>query len=61
MSFIDVAIPGILGLVLLIWPRSMFLGTRVTPNAKKIRLLRGGGVVLLLVAVVYLAIKLVGA
>jgi hypothetical protein len=61
MSFIDVAIPGIIGFVLLIWPQSMFVGSRVTPDPKKIRLLRSMGVVLLLVAAIYLVIKLVSA
>ena len=61
MSFIDVAIPGIIGFVLLIWPQSMFVGSRVTPDPKKIRLLRSVGVVLLLVAAIYLVIKLVSA
>jgi len=61
MSFIDVAIPGIIGFVLLMWPQSMFIGSRVTPDPKKLRLLRRIGVVLLLVAVVYLVIKLVSA
>ncbi len=40
------------------WPQSMFLGSRVSPDAKKIRLLRWAGVGLLLVAASYLAIKL---
>ncbi len=61
MSFIDVAIPGIIGLLLLVWPQSMFLGARVSPDAKKIRLLRGIGILLLLVAVGYLVIKLTSA
>lgn len=61
MSFLDAAIPGIIGLVLLIWPQSMFVGARVSPDAKKIRLLRGAGALLLLVATVYLVIRLAGA
>lgn len=61
MSFIDVAIPGIMGLVLLIWPQSMFVGAQVRPDVKKIRLLRGAGALLLLVAAVYLAMRLAGA
>jgi len=40
------------------WPQSMFLGSRVSPDAKKIRLLRRLGVGLLLVAASYLAMKL---
>lgn len=61
MSFIDVAIPGLMGLVLLIWPQSMFVGARVSPDAKKIRLLRGAGVLLLFVSGIYLVIRLAGA
>jgi hypothetical protein len=61
MSFVDVAIPGIIGFVLLLWPQSAFLGARITPDAKKLRLVRTVGVVLLLVAIVYLVISLVGA
>lgn len=60
MSFIDVAIPGIIGLVLLVWPQSMFAGARVSPDPKKIRLLRNAGALLLVVAAVYLLIRLAG-
>ncbi len=59
MSFVDVAIPGIIGLVLLLWPQSMFFGSSAAPNEKKLRLLRYLGALLLLVAFLYLAIKLV--
>ena len=61
MSFIDVAIPGVIGLVLVIWPKSVFIGAKVRPDAKKIRLLRGAGALLLFVAAIYLAMRLVGA
>jgi hypothetical protein len=61
MSFIDVAIPGFIGLVLLIWPQSMFVGARVSPDAKKIHLLRGAGALLVGVAGLYLVIRIVGA
>lgn len=60
MSFIDVAIPGILGLLLLVWPQSMFAGARVSPDTKKVRLLRTAGALLLVVAAVYLVIRLAG-
>ena len=60
MSYIDVVLPGFIGLVLLLWPESMFLGSRVTPDAKKIRLLRNLGIGLLLVAALYLSSKLLG-
>jgi hypothetical protein len=59
MSFIDVAIPG--GLVAPVWPQLMFCGSRASPDEKKIRLVRIIGVVLLVVAAIYLVIKLVGA
>ena len=61
MSMIDAAIPGILGFVLLLWPQVMFFGAQVSPDAKKLRLLRGLGVVLLLVAAVYLLIGFLSA
>lgn len=61
MSFIDVAIPGIIGLVLVIWPQSVFIGSSASPDAKKLRVLRSVGVVLLVIAAGYLAIKLAGA
>jgi hypothetical protein len=58
MSFIDVAIPAIIGLVALVRPQIMFYGSRATPNEKKIRLIRGIGVILLAAALSYLGIKL---
>lgn len=61
MSFIDVAIPGIIGLIVTLWPQSMFWGSRVTPDPKKIRLIRLGGSVLLVVALIFMIIRLQGA
>ena len=61
MSFIDVAIPGIIGLVLFLWPQSMFIWSQVKLGPKEIRLLRFMGVVLVLIAVIYLVSKLVRA
>jgi hypothetical protein len=61
MSYVDVAIPAIIGFVALVWPKVMFAGGSATADAKKIRLIRGGGVVLLAAAAIYLAVKLVGA
>jgi len=60
MSFVDLAIPGIIGFVLLLWPQSAFLSARVPPDGKKLRLVRTIGIVLLLVALVYLVIRLAG-
>ena len=61
MTYIDLVIPGVAGLLLLVWPQSMFMGSRVKPDPNKIRLLRGLGIVLLLAAAIYLVIKLGGA
>ena len=61
MSFVDVAIPGIIGLVLLMWPQAMFAGSKVTPDVAKIRTMRIAGALLLVAAAMYLAVKLVGA
>ena len=61
MSYIDVVIPATVGLVALAWPTAMFYGSRATPDAKKICLIRAAGVVLLAGAAVYLAIRLAGA
>lgn len=54
MSFIDVAIPAIIGLALLIWPQVF------NRDPGKLRLMRGIGAVLLVVAAIYLAVKLMG-
>ena len=61
MSFIDVAIPAIIGFVALLRPQIVFYGSRATPDEKKICLVRGIGVVLLVVAIIYLGIKLAAA
>ena len=57
MSFIDVAIPGIIGIIAFVWPTLMFLGSRATPSEKKIRVIRYVGVFLLLVAAFDLVAK----
>jgi hypothetical protein len=59
MSYIDVVIPAIIGLVALVRPQLMFYGSRATPDEKKIRILRGVGVALIVTALIYLGIKLV--
>jgi hypothetical protein len=61
MSYIDVAIPAIIGLVALVRPQLMLYGSRATPDEKKIRMLRWVGVVLLIAALIYLGIKLATA
>ena len=60
MSFIDVAIPGVIGLLLLAWPQALFVGSRVTATEKKLRLLRYCGGALLFVAFLYLVVKFAG-
>ena len=61
MSFIDVAIPAIIGFAALVRPQIVFYGSRATPDEKKVRLVRGIGVVLLVVAIIFLGIKLAAA
>ena len=60
MSYIDVAIPAIIGFVALAWPNVLFAGSSATPDAKKVRLIRGGGVALLVAAAIDHKIKLAG-
>ena len=60
MSWIEVAIPAVIGLILSLRPSVMFVGSRVSPTEQKLRLLRRLGMLLLLVAAVFLMIKLAG-
>ena len=60
MSWIEVAIPTIIGLILSLRPKMMFVGSRVAPTEQKLRLLRRLGMLLLLVAALFLMIKLAG-
>ena len=57
MSYIDVAIPAIAGLVALAWPQAFL---RKPSEESKVRLVRYLCLLLLVVAAVYLAIRLVG-
>jgi hypothetical protein len=57
MSYIDVAIPAIAGTLALARPE-MFL--RKPPDMRKLRLVRLFGMLLLLVAALYLAVRLAG-
>lgn len=59
MSFVDMAIPAGIGLVAILWPQVMFWGSRKTPDPGKLRLIRIGGAVLVVVALGYLGITLV--
>ena len=58
MSYIDVAIPGMIGAMMLIWPRSVFVGSRVSPDENKLRWIRRLGIGLVSIAAGYLAIRL---
>jgi len=58
MSILQIAIPGTMGLLLIAWPQSMFLGSKVTPDQKKIGRMRGIGALLLLVATLFLIVRL---
>jgi len=60
MSLIDALIPGILGLVLLLWPQSVFVGSKATPTPAKLTLMRRVGGLLVAVGAVFLVIGLVG-
>ena len=55
MTFIDIAIPGIIGLVLLLSPQ-YFLRNSTSRDQNKIRILKKSGIVLLVVAGLYLVI-----
>jgi|RhiMetdeSRZDD1v2_1073273.scaffolds.fasta_scaffold356285_2 hypothetical protein len=57
MSYIDVAIPAIAGILALARPE-MFLGK--LPDMRKVRLVRLFGVLLLAVAALYLVVRLAG-
>lgn len=59
MSFIDVAIPAIIGIVVLLWPKVLFVGSRATATEQKLRWIRYAGIALLSVAAVYLVIQFV--
>lgn len=62
MSGIDIAVPAVIGLLLLAWPQCAFLGSKVTPDAKKkYRLMRGFGLVLLLVAGLFQGLRIAAA
>ena len=60
MGYIDVAIPGMIGLLPLAWPQSVFLGSRVSPDANRLGAIRTAGIALVLIAAGYLAIKSAG-
>jgi len=60
MSVIDIAIPAVIGLLLIAWPQCVFLGSKVTPDARKIRRMRAFGLVLLLIASLFQGIRLAG-
>jgi hypothetical protein len=58
MGWIDVAIPGVIGLLLSLGPRLFFKpGENAAADAAKERKVRGLGLLLLVVAGVYAAIK----
>lgn len=59
LSLIDALIPGLLGLVLVIWPRFVFLGSKVTPDAAKTTLIRRLGGLLLGIGLVFLLVALI--
>lgn len=50
MSWIDAAIPGFFGLLLVVRPQFVFLGSKVEPDEAKLRLMRRLGWGLLVIA-----------
>jgi hypothetical protein len=58
MAYIDVAIPAIAGILALVRPEIFF---RSPPDMRRLRLIRLFGVSLLVIAAVYLALKLAAA
>ena len=56
MSWIDAAIPGFFGLLLVLRPQFVFLGSRVKPDDGKLKLIRRLGMVLLAIAGLLLVI-----
>lgn len=50
MTYLDIAIPGAIGLLIAVWPHSMFIGSRVTPDAGRLKMIRAAGYALLGVA-----------
>jgi len=59
MSFLDVAIPAMIGIVVLLWPKVLFAGSRAAPTEQKLRWIRYAGIALLFVAALYLVIRLI--
>jgi hypothetical protein len=57
MSYVDVAIPAIAGILALVRPEMFF---RKPPDMRRLRLIRLFGVGLLIVAAAYLALRLAG-
>jgi hypothetical protein len=57
MAYIDVAIPAIAGVLALVRPE---LFSRRPPDMRRLRLIRLFGLLLLLVAAAYLAVRLAG-
>jgi hypothetical protein len=60
MSLIEAVIPAFFGLLLLLWPRFVFVGSKVIPDESKIRLIRRLGGLLLLIAGIFLTIHVIG-
>ena len=55
MSFVDAIIPAVFGIIAMLWPETMFLGSKAKPSVKNVRLIRLGGVALLGVAALFAA------
>lgn len=56
MSLFEAMIPGIVGVLLVLRPDSMFVGSRAQPTEAKIALLRKLGWVLLAISVLFMVL-----
>lgn len=55
MSFIDVGIPGVIGLVLLLWPQAVF--AEAAPDPGKVLAARIVGALLIVAAGIHLTVR----
>ena len=53
MEYIDVTIPAIIGLLAILRPQVAFVGSRASPDERRLRLMRRVGVALLAVSGLY--------
>jgi len=59
VSIVEATIPGVIGFIATLWPQVFFVGSSATATPQKLRWIRRAGVLLLLVAALYLTLSLV--